>query len=75
MNPHAENVSALVVPDEEFIPSVHSASKVIDNSDAVLIAEFTLGYEEAKTYANRLKRKVNRVHWEKPVTVKIFARL
>lgn len=75
VNPYAENVSALVVPDEEFIPSVHSASKVIDNSDAVLVAEFTLGYEEAKTYANRLKRKVNRVHWQKPVTVKIFARM
>ena len=42
INPFARNESALVVPDEEFIPSIHSAKKVLDNSDAVLIAEFTL---------------------------------
>lgn len=75
ISPYVRNESALVVPDEEFIPSVHSAKKILDNSDAVLIAEFTLGYDEAKTYANRMRRKVKRVHWEKPAVIRVYARI
>lgn len=29
----------------------------------------------AKAYANRMKRKVKRVHWEKPAVIKVYARL
>lgn len=75
INSNARNESPLVVPDEEFVPSVHSAKKVLDNSDAVLIAEFTLGYDEAKAYANRMRRKVKRVHWEKPAVIRVYARI
>ncbi len=75
LNPSARNESPLVVPDEEFVPSVHSAKKVLNNSDAVLIAEFTLGYDEAKAYANRMRRKVKRVHWENPAVIRVYARI
>jgi len=44
----------------------------LDNSDAVLLAEFEVDYATAKEYANRLKRKVVRVHWEVPAKIKIF---
>ena len=67
-----EKVSPLVVPDEEYIPSVHSAKKILDNSDSTLIAEFALEYDDAKEYANRIKRKVKRVHWEKPAVIRIM---
>lgn len=73
INPSEERVSPLVVPDDEYIPSVHPAKKVIDNSDATLLAEFTLEYDDAKTYANRIKRKAKKPQW--PVVVKIYARL
>ena len=75
VNQSSERISPLVVPEEEYIPSVHSAKKVLDNSDATLIAEFTLGYDEAKEYANRIKRRVKRVHWERPAVIRIYARL
>ena len=72
VNPKVKCESPLVVPDEEYIPSVHSATKILDNSDAVLLAEFEVDYATAKEYANRLKRKVVRVHWEVPAKIKIF---
>lgn len=75
INPLAEKVSPLVVPEEEYIPSVHSSKKILDNSDATLIAEFALGYDDAKEYAERIKRKVKRVHWEKPAVIRIYTRL
>lgn len=72
VNPKAKSESPLVVPDEEYIPSIHSATKVLDNSNAVLLAEFEVDYATAKEYANRLKRRVIRVHWEVPAKIKIF---
>lgn len=44
----------------------------IDNSKAVLLAEITLTYRDAKEYANKLKRKVVRVHWKTPVTIRVY---
>lgn len=44
----------------------------IDNSNAVLLHEFTIEYDEAKKYANSLKRRVNRLHWQ-TVTIRIVA--
>ncbi len=46
--------------------SVHK----IDNSEAKILDEFTIGYDEAKAYANNLGRKVNRLHWQN-VTIRI----
>lgn len=63
INPNAE-VQIPVVPDSEFNPQIHSAKVLIDNSKAVLIGKFVIGYEEAKNYANRRRRKVKRVHWD-----------
>lgn len=42
----------------------------IDNSDAIVLDEFTIEYDEAKQYANSLNRKVNRVRWQK-ATIRI----
>lgn len=51
------------------------AKVIIDNSKAVLIGKFVIGYEEAKNYANRRRRKVKRVHWDKPAVIRIYADL
>lgn len=64
-----------VIPDEEFNPQIHSAKKMLDNSESSLIAEFEIDYDEAKEYANNIQRKVKRVHFDKPVVIKIFADL
>lgn len=44
----------------------------IDNSSAKVLDEFQIHYEEARAYANSLKRKVNKVHWQ-TVTIRIVA--
>lgn len=72
INPNAEFDSPLVVPDEEYIPSVHSATKHINNDSAVLLKEFEVDYDTAKEYANKLKRKVVRVHWQIPAKIRIY---
>ncbi len=72
VNPDAE-VDIPVIPDSEFNPQVHSAKKFLDNSEAALIAEFTISYEDAKEYANRIGRKVKRAHFDKPITVRVYA--
>ena len=74
INPNAE-VQIPVVPDSEFNPQIHSSKVIIDNSEAVLIGEFVIDYEEAKNYANRRRRKVKRVHWDKPAVIRIYANL
>ncbi|MCI8363933.1 MAG: recombinase family protein [Eubacterium sp.] len=74
INPNAK-VQIPVVPDSEFNPKIHSAKVMIDNSKAVLIGEFVIDYEEAKNYANRRRRKVKRVHWDKPAVIRIYADL
>lgn len=74
INPNAK-VQRPVVPDAEFNPQIHSAKVMIDNSKAVLIGEFVIGYEEAKNYANRRRWKVKRVHWDKPAVIRIYADL
>ncbi len=75
VNPYAEVESPLVVPDEEYIPSVHSATKKLDNSKAVLLAEFEVDYATAKEYASHLRRKVIRVHWQIPAKIRIYVNL
>ncbi len=74
VNPDAE-VDIPVVPDSEFNPQIHSAKKFLDNSESTLIAGFTISYEDAKEYANRIGRKVRRVHFDNPITVRIYADL
>ena len=76
VNPEAE-VQIPIKPDEEFNPQYDSANLFIDNSDATLICEFELSYEDAKNYASMTKGqfKVKRVHFEKPITVRVFANL
>lgn len=74
INPNAK-VQIPVVPDSEFNPQIHSAKVMIDNSEAVLIGEFVIDYEEAKNYANRRRRKVKRVHWDKPAVIRVYADL
>lgn len=56
INPNAKIQQPLVVPDEEFIASVHPATNILDNSNAVLLGEFEVDYDMAKSYANSLKR-------------------
>lgn len=73
VNPSAKIESPLVVPDDEYIPSIHPAVKELDNSGTVLIGEFEIGYVEAKAYANSLKRKIVRVHWEIPAKIRVYA--
>ena len=75
VNPYAEVESPLIVPDEEYIPSVHSATKKLDNSKAVLLAEFEVDYATAKEYASHLRRKVVRVHWQIPAKIRIYVNL
>lgn len=75
VNPDAKVESPLVVPDDEYIPLLHSASKNIDNSNAVLIGEFTVDYDTAKAYANKLKRKAVRLHWKVPATIRIYTNI
>ncbi len=72
VNPDAD-VDIPVIPDSEFNPQVHSAKKFLDNSGSALIAEFTISYEDAKEYANRIGRKVRRVHFDNPITVRVYA--
>lgn len=47
----------------------------IDNSNKELLGEIEIDYDTAKAYANSIKRKVQRVHFEKPVTIKIYSNL
>lgn len=75
VNPQAEVISPLVCPDEEYNSFIHPAMKHIDNSKAVLLAEFTVDYELAKQYANSLKKKVKRVHWEVPAIIRVYANI
>lgn len=75
VNSNANFDSPLVVPDDKYIPSVHSATKILDNSKATLIGEFEIDYNTAKTYANSLNRKVVRVHWQVPAKIRIFANI
>jgi DNA invertase Pin-like site-specific DNA recombinase len=75
VNPNAKVDSPLVCPDEEYNPLIHPATKKLDNSKAILLKEFQVEYAVAKEYANKLKRKVVRVHWDVPATIKIFASL
>ena len=44
----------------------------IDNSDAVVLDEFTIDYDEAKVYANSKARRVARVRWQ-TATIRIVA--
>ena len=64
-----------MIPDEKFNPQIHLAKKFLDNSQSSLITEFEIDYEEAKEYANRIKRKVKRVHFDKSVVIRIYADL
>lgn len=75
VNPNAKVDSPLVCPDEEYNPLIHPATKKLDNSKSILLKEFQVEYAVAKEYANKLKRKVVRVHWDVPATIKIFASL
>ncbi len=61
-----------VIPDEEFNPQIHSAKKILDNSQSTLIDEFEIDYEDAKEYADKVGRKVKRVHFDKPVIIRIY---
>jgi len=73
VNPQSEVNSPLVCPDEEYNSLIHPATKNLDNSNDILLAEFIIDYDMAKAYANKLSRKVVRVHWETPATIKIYA--
>ena len=75
VNPNAKSQSPLIVPDEEYIPSVHSAVNKLDNSNAYLLGEFEVDYNMAKEYANLLGRKVVRKQWQIPVKIKIYVNL
>lgn len=72
IDPNANYDKPLYVPDEEYIPSVHPASKKLDNSNAVLIKEFQITYNEAKKYANSLGRRAKKDSWDKPATIRIY---
>lgn len=74
VNPDIE-VNRPVIPDDEFNPFVHPAKRFLDNSNSSLIAEFTIDYDQAKEYANKVRRKVKRVHFQEPVTIRIYADL
>ena len=66
-----------IKPDDEFNPQYDSANVFLDNSDASLIAEFKLTYDDAKRYTSIMKGKykVLRTHFDKPITVRIYANL
>lgn len=70
-----EELEIPVIPDEKFNSKFHSAKVYIDNTDAVLIKEISVSYEDAKDYANKRKKKVRRVHFDKPVTIRVYANL
>lgn len=76
VNPNAP-IQIPIKPDDEFNPQYDSAHLYLDNSDATLIGEFQLSYDDAKLYTSRLKGtcKVKRVHFEKPIHVKMFAHI
>lgn len=44
----------------------------IDNSDAIVLDEFTIDYDEAKLYANSRVRRVSKVRWQ-TATIRIVA--
>lgn len=48
-------------------------SNLDEEVKASLLVEFSVDYETAKEYANRRQRKVARVHWTQPATIRIFA--
>lgn len=54
---------------------INAKHRCINNSESFLVGEIILTYSDAKTYANKRKRKVVRVHWKTPVTIKIYATL
>ena len=66
-----------IKPDDEFNPQYDSANVFLDNSDASLIAEFKLTYDDAKRYTSIMKGKykVLRTHFDKPITVRVYANL
>lgn len=66
-----------IKPDEEFNPQFDSAKLILDNQDAVLIGEFELTYEDAKSYTSIMngKYKVKKARFEKPISVRIYANL
>jgi DNA invertase Pin-like site-specific DNA recombinase len=74
VNPNVP-VQIPVIPDDEFNPQIHSAYRTIDNSNATLLAEFCVDYDEAKEYAGSRSRKVVRAHFDKPATIRIYANL
>lgn len=71
VNPDAE-VQVPVVPANEFNPQIHSAEYFIDNTNAVLVQEIQLTYEDSKQYAIKLNKKVVRVHFDKPVRIRVY---
>ena len=66
-----------IKPDDEFNPQYDSANVFLDNSDASLIAEFKLTYDDAKRYTSIMKGKYKalRTHFDKPITVRVYANL
>lgn len=76
VNPNAK-IQIPIKPDNEFNPQYDSAHLYLDNSDATLIGEFQLSYDDAKRYTSRLKEtcKVKRAHFAKPIHVKMFANI
>ena len=51
---------------------MNESKLIIDNSSNILFGECRIGYEEAKAYANKLKRKVIRKQWETPVIIRVY---
>lgn len=76
INPDAP-VQIPIKPDDEFNPQYDSAKVFLDNSGASLIAEFKLTYDDAKRYTSIMKgkNKVKRAHFDKPITVRVYANL
>lgn len=66
-----------IKPDDEFNPQYDSANVFLDNSDASLIAEFKLTYDDAKRYTSIMKGKYKalRTHFDKQITVRVYANL
>lgn len=52
------------IDNDNYQPCNGDSLHVIDNSNAKVLAEFTIERDEAKVFANQRKRKVNRVHWQ-----------
>ena len=74
VNPDAP-VQIPVKPDEEFNPQYDSANVFLDNSGSSLIAEFVLDYDAARSYTGMTngKYKVRRMHFDSPITVRVYA--